>query len=80
MKIHTIGIDLGKTNFHIVGLNERGEVVVRKRFSRWGAGRLALALAPASTHCLAISDVIGDDLSSIGSGPCVPDPYTGAVP
>ena len=34
MKIHTIGIDLGKTKFHIVGLNERGEVVVRKQFSR----------------------------------------------
>jgi transposase len=34
MKIHTIGIDLGKMNFHLVGLNERGEVVVRKRFSR----------------------------------------------
>ena len=34
MKVHTIGIDLGKTNFHLVGLNEGGEVVVRKRFSR----------------------------------------------
>jgi transposase len=34
MKIHTIGIDLGKTKFHIVGLNERGEVVVRKQFLR----------------------------------------------
>ena len=34
MKIHTIGIDLGKTSFHVAGLNERGEVVVRKRFSR----------------------------------------------
>src|SRR6202166_3473554 len=34
MKIHTIGIDLGKTSFHLVGLNERGEVVVRKHFSR----------------------------------------------
>src|SRR5450631_3736187 len=34
MKIHTIGIDLDKTNFHLVGLNERGEVVVRKRLSR----------------------------------------------
>ena len=34
MKIHTIGIDLGKTKFHIVGLNEHGEVVVRKQFSR----------------------------------------------
>ncbi len=34
MKIHTIGIDLGKTSFHLVGLNESGEVIVRKRFSR----------------------------------------------
>lgn len=46
---------------------------VRKRFSRWSAGRLALALAPATTHCLAISDVQGDDPAVIGSGPCVPD-------
>lgn len=49
---------------------------VRKRFSRWSAGRLALALAPATTHCLAISDVADDDLSVIGSGPCVPDTTT----
>lgn len=34
MEIHTIGIDLGKTIFHLVGLNSRGEVVVRKKFSR----------------------------------------------
>jgi hypothetical protein len=34
MNIHTIGIDLGKTIFHLVGLSERGAVVVRKRFSR----------------------------------------------
>ena len=34
MEIHTIGIDLGKANFHMVGLNEGGEVVVRKKFSR----------------------------------------------
>jgi transposase len=34
MQLHTIGIDLGKTLFHLVGLNQRGEVVVRKKFSR----------------------------------------------
>jgi transposase len=34
MELHTIGIDLGKTVFHLVGLNQRGEVVVRKKFSR----------------------------------------------
>jgi transposase len=34
MELHTIGIDLGKTSFHLVALNERGEVVLRKQFSR----------------------------------------------
>ena len=33
MQLHTIGIDLDKTLFHLVGLNQRGAVVVRKKFS-----------------------------------------------
>ena len=32
MELHTIGIDLGKRVFHLVGLNLRGDVVVRKKF------------------------------------------------
>jgi len=51
---------------------------IRKRFTRWGAGRLARALAPARVHCLIVSDVVGDDIPSIGSGPCAPDPRSGA--
>lgn len=47
---------------------------IRKRFTRWGAGRLARALTPARVHCLIVSDVVGDDIASIGSGPCAPDP------
>jgi transposase len=34
MEIRTIGIDLGKTVFHLVGVNARGETVVRKKCSR----------------------------------------------
>jgi transposase len=34
MEVHTIGIDLGKTVFHLVGLNGRGEMVVSKKLSR----------------------------------------------
>ncbi len=34
MELFTLGIDLGKTTFHVVGMNQSGEVVVRKRFSR----------------------------------------------
>lgn len=52
--------------------------VIRKRFSQWGAGRLAVALAPARVRNYIISDVIGDDEGAIGSGPCVPDPTTAA--
>jgi hydroxypyruvate reductase len=51
---------------------------VRKRFSLWGGGRLAAALAPARVKNFTISDVIGDDLAAIGSGPCVPDTSTAA--
>lgn len=49
---------------------------VRKRASRWGGGKLAQALAGRRVRVLVISDVIGDDLRAIGSGPCVPDPTT----
>jgi transposase len=34
VELSTVGIDLGKTVFHLAGLNQRGEVVVRKKFSR----------------------------------------------
>ncbi|HEU4721202.1 MAG TPA: DUF4147 domain-containing protein [Gemmatimonadaceae bacterium] len=56
------------------GLDIREMNAVRKRFARWGAGRLAVALAPARTHALLISDVESDDPADIASGPCTPDP------
>jgi glycerate 2-kinase len=49
---------------------------VRKHLSRLKGGRLARIAAPARVLCLALSDVVGDDLSVIGSGPTVPDPTT----
>ena len=48
---------------------------VRKHLSAVKGGRLAAACRGAVVT-LAISDVIGDDLSVIGSGPCVPDAST----
>ena len=48
---------------------------VRKHLSAIKGGRLAAAtVAPVVT--LVISDVVGDDLSVIGSGPTMPDPST----
>jgi transposase len=34
MHIASIGIDLGKTTFHLVAVGEQGKVIVRKKFSR----------------------------------------------
>ena len=50
--------------------------IVRKRVSRWGGGRLALALEPAQVRVFGISDVPGNDLAALGSGPLVPDETT----
>jgi glycerate 2-kinase len=50
---------------------------VRKHLSAVKGGRLAAA-CPGRTLTLAISDVVGDDLAVIGSGPAVPDPSTWA--
>lgn len=58
------GLDISRVN------------AIRKRFLRWGAGRLATQLAPARVEQIVLSDVIGDDLAHIASGPCVPDAST----
>jgi len=49
---------------------------VRKHLSRLKGGGLAGAAAPARVVALVLSDVVGDDLSTIGSGPVAPDPTT----
>lgn len=49
---------------------------VRKHISSFSGGKIALAAAPASVLSLIVSDVIGDDLSIIASGPTCPDPST----
>jgi glycerate 2-kinase len=48
---------------------------VRKHLSTVKGGRLA-ALSEATVVSLILSDVIGDDVSAIGSGPTAPDPTT----
>ncbi len=58
------------------GADIRALNAVRKHLSRVKGGRLAEKIAPASILALVVSDVIGDDLSSIGSGPAVADPTT----
>ena len=33
MQIHSVGIDLGKTTFHLVALGAAGKVLVKKKFA-----------------------------------------------
>ena len=47
---------------------------VRRHISRLQGGRLMARLHPATVITLILSDVIGDRLESIASGPTVPDP------
>ncbi len=49
---------------------------IRKHISGVKGGRLARLAFPATMVSLILSDVIGDDLDSIASGPTVPDPTT----
>jgi len=49
---------------------------VRKHLSRAKGGGLARAAFPATVVSLILSDVIGDDLNVIASGPAVPDTST----
>lgn len=58
------GADIGQLN------------TVRKHLSVLKGGGLARLTAPADLHALLLSDVIGDDPSTIASGPTVPDPTT----
>jgi glycerate-2-kinase len=58
------GADIGELN------------CVRKHLDQLKGGQLARILAGAPVRALVLSDVIGDPLDVIGSGPLVPDPTT----
>jgi glycerate 2-kinase len=49
---------------------------LRKHLSRVKGGQLARMASPATVISLILSDVVGDPLDTIASGPTVPDPTT----
>ncbi len=56
---------------------EIGEInTVRKHLSKIKGGQLGRFYSPATVVSLILSDVIGNDLAVIASGPTVPDPTT----
>jgi glycerate 2-kinase len=68
---------IATTNLLLASGADIGEInTVRKHLSRLKGGGLARLAHPADLHALILSDVLGDDLSTIASGPTVPDPTT----
>lgn len=51
---------------------------LRKRFSAVKGGRFALSCAPANVFSIVLSDILGDPLDMIASGPAYPDSSTSA--
>lgn len=49
---------------------------VRKRLSAVKGGRFALACSPAKVYSIVLSDILGDPLDMIASGPAYPDSST----
>ncbi len=58
------------------GADIREMNTLRKHISRIKGGQLARAAAPARVVTLILSDIVGDPLDAIASGPTVPDPTT----
>jgi hydroxypyruvate reductase/glycerate 2-kinase len=61
---------------HTCGATINDMNAVRKHLSAVKGGRLAQAFTGRALHSLIISDVIGDPLDVIASGPTAPDPTT----
>jgi len=75
------GITLAQKQRITISLLECGAAIheincVRKHLSALKGGKLARLAEPATLLTLILSDVIGDNLDAIGSGPTVPDPTT----
>jgi hydroxypyruvate reductase len=58
------------------GVTINGVNTIRKHLSAVQGGQLARLATPATVYALILSDVVGDPLEVIASGPTVPDPTT----
>jgi hydroxypyruvate reductase len=74
-----ISLEDAQRTFHLLlscGARIQEMNIVRKHLSRIGGGQLARAAFPATIVALVLSDVVGDSLETIASGPTVSDSST----
>ncbi len=81
LSLESVGIDLADLRALNDALLRSGAAIdevnaVRRHVVPLLGGGLARLLAPAETITLLLSDVVGDRLEAIASGPTVPDPTT----
>jgi len=55
-QIAIIGIDIGKNSFHVVGLDKRGEIVLRQKWSR---GQVEARLANIPSCLIGMEACVG---------------------
>ena len=63
MQIHSVGIDLGKTTFHLVALGATGQVLIRKKFSQ---KQLLAFTANMATALIGLEALLGSAFSWTG--------------
>jgi hypothetical protein len=54
--VAVIGIDIGKNSFHVVGLNDRGAIVLRQKWSR---GQIEVRLANVPPCLIGMEACVG---------------------
>ena len=60
MQIHSVGIDLGKTTFHLVALGAAGKVLVKKKFTQKQLlAYTANLLTSSAGHCVSRAMIFG---------------------
>lgn len=70
----------GFTVLHRLGTSIHEMNRRRRELTRWSGGRLAHALSGHPVRAWVISDVLDNDLATIGSGPLLDPAHPGAVP
>ena len=54
--ISTIGIDIGKNSFHVIGFDERGAIVLRQKLSR---GQIAVGFSNLPVCLIGMEACVG---------------------
>jgi len=62
--VAVIGIDIGKNSFHVVGLDQRGAIVLRQKWSR---GQVATRLATMPRCLIGMEACVGAIISAANS-------------